>query len=119
MARTLSFTGELSWPLEDGKQAAKTNLTASLVYTSALMIEKQFSVAATDEVVALPMASAKLLLLQAVTADVEVKLNGGDEAVTIKAGTGFMLVFNSDGAITNLKVSTTTVPATLRGYAFA
>ena len=119
MARTLSFTGELSWPLEDGKQAAKTNLTASLVYTSALMIEKQFSVAATDEVVALPMASAKLLLLQAVTADLEIKLNDSAETITLKAGAGWLLVYNPDGTITGVKVSTTTVPATLKGYAFA
>ena len=40
MPRTLQFAGELTWPLEDGKQAAKTNISASLVYTSALMIEK-------------------------------------------------------------------------------
>ena len=75
MPRTLQFAGELTWPLEDGKQAAKTNISASLVYTSALMIEKQFSIPAVDQPLALPMAGAKFVLLQATTADVNVKLN--------------------------------------------
>lgn len=118
MARTLSFTGEIQWPLEDGKQAAKINLAASLVYASALHIEKVYSAVVTDEVVTLPMASAKFLLLQAITNDITVKLNASTDAITIKAGTGFILIFG-DGVITALKVSTGTVPATLKGMAFA
>ena len=119
MARTLQFAGELTWPLEDGKQAAKTNLSASLVYTAALLLEKQFSVAAVDEVIALPMASAKFVLLQATTADVNVKLNDSAEDIVIKAGTGWVMLYGSDGVVTSIKVSTTTVPATLKVYAFA
>ncbi len=119
MARTLSFTGELSWPLEDGKQAAKTNFNLSLVYTSCLQLEKIYAISATDEVLPLPMASAKFLILQALTADIEVKLNDSDEPITLKAGAGWLMVYNPDGAITGVKVSTTTVPATLKGYAFA
>ena len=119
MARTLSFTGELSWPLEDGKQAAKTNFNLSLIYTSCLQLEKIYSVTAVDEALPLPMASAKFLILQAITADLQVKLNGGDEAITIKAGAGWLMVYNPDGAVTGVTVSTTTVPATLKGYAFA
>lgn len=118
MARTLSFSGEVTWPLEDGKQAAKVNLAASVVYASALHIEKVYSTVVTDEVVALPMASAKFLLLQALTNDISVKLNNDTVALVIKAGTGFILVFG-DGAITGLKVTTSTVPATLKGFVFA
>jgi len=119
MARTLSFAGELSWPLEDGKQAAKTNFNLSLVYTASLQLEKVYSVTATDEALSLPMASAKFLILQALTADIEIKLNNSTTAITLKAGAGWLMVYNPDGAITGVKVSTTTVPATLKGYAFA
>ena len=119
MARTLQFTGELSWPLEDGKQAAKMNLAVSLVYSQALYLEKVYAVVATDEALELPMSSAKFLILQALTADIIVKLNGAATGVTLKAGTGFVMIHNPDGAITEITVSTTTVPATLKGYAFA
>jgi hypothetical protein len=119
MARTLTFFGTLQWPLEDGQQAAKAVLSTSLVYTSAMAIEKLYSSAVTDEVIALPMASAKFLLLQATGNDIDVKLNGNANAITIKASTGFILVWNSDGAITGVTITVATVPATLKGYAFA
>jgi len=118
MARTLVFAGEITWPLEDGKQAAKVNLAASIVYASALHIEKVYSSVVTDEVIALPMAGAKFVLLQATTNDITVKLNASTDAITLKANTGFVLIFG-DGVITALKVSTGTVPATLKGMAFA
>lgn len=119
MARTLQFTGSMLWPLEDGGQAAKLNLSAALNYTSALAIEKVYASTVTDEVVALPMTSAKFLLLRAKTNDVEVKLNGAANAITLKADSGFLLVQNDDGAITGMTVTTTTAPATLEGYVFA
>lgn len=118
MARTLSFSGELNWPIEDGKQAAKVALAASIAYASALHIEKVYAAAVTDEAIVLPMASAKFLLLQALTNDITVKLNGAATSITIKAGTGFVLVFG-DGVITGVTVTTSTVPATLKGFAFA
>ena len=119
MARTLTFAGELTWPLEDGKQAAKHNLAISLAYTAALYVEKPFSVTAIDEVIDLPVASAKLLLIEAGSADLQIKLNNSTIAITVKTGTGFILIHNPDGAITGVKVSTTTVPATLKMYVFA
>lgn len=119
MARTLQFSGELQWPLEDGKQAAKLPLSMSLAYTSALAIEKVYAAPVTDEAVTLPMTSAKFLLLQATTEDLDIKLNGNANAVTLKAGTGFLLVWNEDGAVTAMTVTAATVPATLKGYAFA
>ena len=119
MARTLKFTGTLEYPLEDGQQAAKAALSVSLAYTSALSIEKLYAVVATDEVVALPMTSAKFLLLQATGNDIDVKLNNSTAAITLKAGAGFIVVWNSEGAITGIKVTVGTVPATLKGYAFA
>lgn len=120
MARTLTFTGELSWPLEDGKQAAKVAVTTSLVYTSALYIEKVYAAAPVAEELALPMAGARFLLLQATTNDLSVKLNDGDEAVTLTAGTGFIMVSGGiAGVITKVTVSGAVVPATLKGYAFA
>lgn len=118
MARTLQFTGTMTWPLEDGGQAAKLTVSSSLIYTSALHIEKVFSAPVVDEVVALPMASAKFLLLQAETADVDVKVNGGT-AITLKAGAAFMIVQNDDGNITALTVSAAVTPATVKGWAFA
>lgn len=119
MARTLSFTGELNWPLEDGKQAAKLPLSVSLTYTSAMHIEKVFSAGVVDEAVTLPMASAKFLLLQSTGEDIDVKLNGNANAITLKANAGFILVWNSDGTITSLTVTVSGVPATLKGYIFA
>jgi len=119
MARTLTFSGTLQWPLEDGQQAAKAVLSTSLVYTAAMAIEKVYSAAATNEVIALPMANAKFLLLQATGNDIDVKLNGSADVITIKASTGFILVWNSDGAIDGITVTVATVPATLKGYAFA
>lgn len=119
MARTLLFSGELQWPLEDGKQAAKLPLSISLVYTSALAIEKVFSAPVTDEAITLPMTSAKFLLLQAETEDIDVKLNGNTNAITLKASAGFILIWSEDGTVTGLTVSAATVPATLKGYAFA
>lgn len=119
MARTLLFTGEMQWPLDDGKQAAKHNLSVSLNYTSNLALEKVYATAVTDEVVTLPMASAKFLLLEATGNDVDIKLNGSDEVITLKAGAGFVAVWSSAGAITSVKVTVTTVPATLKGYMFA
>jgi len=120
MARTLTFTGEVNWPIEDGKQAAKVALSASLVYSSAFLIEKVYAAPITDEAVVLPMTSAKFLLLQATgTEDVSVKLNGNANAIPIKATSGFVLVNNPDGAITALTVTVATAPATLRGIAFA
>lgn len=119
MARTLLFTGEMQWPLDDGKQAAKHNLNVSLTYTSSLAIEKVFAAAVTDEAVALPMASAKFLLLEATGNDISVKLNGAATSIILKAGAGFILVWSSAGAITEVTVTVTTVPATLKGYIFA
>jgi hypothetical protein len=120
MARTLTFTGELSWPIEDGKQAAKVALSASLVYTSALHIEKVYATTVMDEAVDLPMTSAKFLLLQASgTENISVKLNGSAQAIVLKAGSGFILVQNPDGAITGLTVTVAAQPATLKGFAFA
>jgi hypothetical protein len=119
MARTLKFTGTLEYPLEDGQQAAKAALSVSLAYTSALSIEKVFGTVATDEVVALPMTNAKFLLLQATGNDIDVKLNDSTEVITLKAGAGFIVVWGSDGAISGIKVTVATVPATLKGYAFA
>ncbi len=119
MARTLQFSGELQWSLEDGKQAAKLPLSLSLVYTSALAIEKVFAAPAADEAVTLPMTSAKFLLLQAQTENLDIKLNGNANAITLRAGTGFLLVWNEDGAVTALTVTAATVPATLKGYVFA
>lgn len=119
MARTLKFTGEMEWPLEDGKQAAKLPLTMSLVYTSALAIEKVYAAPVADEVLALPMTSAKFLLLQALTDDVDVKVNGSANAITLKAGDGALLVWNPDGAVTGVTVTVATSPASLKGFAFA
>jgi len=119
MARTLSFTGEMQWPLEDGSQAAKKSLSVSLDYTSALAIEKVFAAPVADEAVTLPMTSAKFLILEAGTEDITVKLNGAATEVTLKAGAGFIMVWNEDGTITALTVSAATVPATLKGFAFA
>lgn len=119
MARTLLFTGEMQWPLDDGKQAAKHNLSVSLNYTSNLALEKVYAAAVTDEAVTLPMASAKLLLLEATGNDIDVKLNNASEVITLKAGAGFIMVWSSAGAITALKVTVTTVPATLKAYMFA
>lgn len=118
MARTLTFAGELQWPLEDGKQVAKVNLATSLNYASALYIEKVYSGTVTDEAIALPMSSAKFLLLQCTTNDITVKLNGSNTALTIKAASGYVLIAG-EGAVTALSVTTDTVPATLKGYAFA
>lgn len=120
MARTLTLTGEMNWPIEDGKQAAKVALSVSLTYTSALHIEKVFAAPAADEALVLPMTSAKFLMLQATgTEDVSVKLNSSTVALTIKAGTGFMLLYNPDGMITGITVTVVTAPATLKGFAFA
>lgn len=119
MARTLTFTGTMQWPIQDGKQASKLDLSVSLVYTSMLALEKVYASVVTDEAVVLPMASAKFLLLKATTNDVDVKLNGASTAITLKAGGGFLLIQNDDGAVTALTVTTATAPATLEGYAFA
>lgn len=119
MARTLLFTGEMQWPLDDGKQAAKHNLSVSLNYTSNLAIEKVYASIVTDEAITLPMSSAKFLLLEATGNDIDVKLNASAEVITLKAGAGFILVWSSAGAVDEVKVSVATVPATLRGYAFA
>ena len=119
MARTLSFTGQMNWPLEDGKQAAKADVAFSLNYAEALSIEKVYSSTVADDPVVLPMASAKFLLLRAKTADIAVKLNGSATAITVKAGAGFLCVNNPDGAITGLTVTVATAPATLELYAFA
>jgi hypothetical protein len=120
MSRTLTFTGELNWPIEDGKQAAKVALTSSLSYTSAFHIEKLYAATATDEAIELPMTSAKFLILRATgTEDVQVKLNGNANALTLKAGSGYVLIDNPDGAVTALTVTVATAPATLQGFAFA
>lgn len=119
MARTLLFTGEMQWPLDDGKQPAKHNLSVSLNYTSSLALEKVYATVVTNEVIALPMASAKFMLLEATGNDIDVKLNGATTAITLKAGSGFVLVWNNAGAITSLTATVATVPATLKGYIFA
>jgi hypothetical protein len=120
MSRTLTLTGEINWPIEDGKQAAKIDLAISLAYTSALHIEKVFSSPVVDEDVDLPMTSAKFLFLRALgTEDVTVKLNGNSNAHTLKAGEGFLLIHNPDGDITALTVSNAAAPATIQGWAFA
>ncbi len=120
MARTLTFTGELNWPIEDGKQAAKVALEVSLAYSSALHIEKVYAAPVADETLELPMCSAKFLLLRATgTEDVSVKLNGNTTAIVLKAASGFVLIDNPDGAVTAITVTVVTSPATLQGFAFA
>jgi hypothetical protein len=119
MARTLTFAGTLDWPLEDGLQAAKKTLAVSLAYTAALSVEKIFAATVVDEAVTLPMTSAKFLLLQAETNDLTVTLNGGTSIHTLKAGAGFLMLWNSDGDVTGLTVSAAVAPATLKGYIFS
>jgi hypothetical protein len=120
MARTLALTSELSWPLEDGKQAAKVDLGLSFTYTSSLHIEKVYAAPVTDEVLELPMTSAKFLLLRSIgTGDVQVKLNGNANALTLKAGEGYLLLYNPDGDVTGVTVTVAAQPATLQGWAFA
>ena len=119
MARTLTFTGTMTWPLEDGQQAAKLVVSSSLVYTSVLAVEKVFASTIVDEAIALPMTSAKFLLVKALTNDIDVKLNGAATAITVKAGAGFLLVQNDDGAITAMTVSNAVAPATVEVYAFS
>lgn len=120
MPRTLAITSEMSWPIEDGKQAAKVDLGLSFTYTSVLHIEKVYTTTVTDEALTLPMASAKFLLLRSIgTEDIQVKLNGNANALTLKAGDGYLLVYNPDGAVTSITVTTAAQPATLQGYAFA
>lgn len=120
MARTLTFAGEMNWPIEDGKQAAKVALAVSLAYTSALHIEKVYAATVTDEALVLPMTSAKFMILQATgTEDVSVKLNGNSNAMVLKAGSGFVMLYNPDGMITGVTVTVATAPATLKGFAFA
>jgi hypothetical protein len=120
MARTLTVTAEMAWPIEDGKQAAKVDLDLSMSYTSVLHIEKVYTTTVTDEAITLPMASAKFLILRSIgTEDVQVKLNGNANAHTLKAGEGYLLIYNPDGDITALTVTTAAQPATLQGWAFA
>lgn len=120
MARTLALTSELSWPLEDGKQAAKVSLSLSMTYTAAMHIEKVYASTVTDEALELPMASAKFLILRVTgTEDVQVKLNGNANAIPLKAGAGYLLIQNPDGAVTGITVTVATQPTTLQGWAFA
>ncbi|MAG64340.1 MAG: hypothetical protein CMK74_00470 [Pseudomonadales bacterium] len=119
MARTLTVTSEVNWPLEDSKQAAKLPLTVSLAYTSEASVEKVYTATATDEAVALPMASAKFLLLRAKDNDITVKLNGNSNALTLKKDTGFLMFWNSGGTVTSLTVTVATAPATFKMLAFA
>ncbi len=119
MARTLGFSGEMEWPLEDGKQAAKLNLLEGLVYTQSFQVEKLYAAPVTDEALVLPMASAKFILMQAKSGDVQMKLNGNANAITLKADAGFFAFWNEDGAITALSVTTAAAPASLVVYAFA
>ena len=119
MARTLGFSGEMEWPLEDGKQAAKLNLLESLVYTQAFHAEKLYAAPVTDEALDLPFASAKFILMQAKTDDVQVKLNGNANAITLKADAGFFAFWNEDGGVTALSITTAAAPATLVVFAYA
>jgi hypothetical protein len=120
MARTLALTAELNWPIEDGKQAAKIDLGLSMTYTSSLHIEKVYASTVTDEVLELPMTTAKFLILRAIgTEDVQVKLNGNANAITLKAGAGYVMIYNPDGTITGVTVTVAAQPATLQGWAFA
>lgn len=118
MSRTLRFTGNMAWPLENGQQTANLPLSMSLVYTSCLHIEKLYSAAVTDEEIVLPMTSAKFLVLQATTNDIRVKINTSTN-ITIKAGDGFVLIWNPEGTVTSLLVTVGEVPASLKGYIFA
>lgn len=111
MARTLGFSGEMEWPLEDGKQAAKLDLLEGLVYTQAFHVEKLYAAPVVDEALVLPMASAKFILMQAKTDDVQVKLEGNANALTLKADAGFFAFWNEDGGVTAITVTTAAAPA--------
>jgi len=119
MARNLTVTAEVEWPLEDGKQAGKIPLAISLAYTSNLNYEKLFAAPVADEAVTLPMTSAKFLLLRATGNDITAKLNANTNALTLKKDTGFVMVWCSDGTVTAMTVTVATQPATLKVLAFA
>lgn len=120
MARTLSVTTTMNWPVQDGKNAAQLVLTTSLTYTQMLVIEKVYSSPVAGEAITLPMTSAKFLILQSLgTEDVEVFINGSTDSIMLKAGDGYVVVQNPDGAVTSLEVTVAAEPATLQGYAFA
>jgi hypothetical protein len=119
MARNLQFSGEMQWPLEDGKQASKLDLLETLTYGQAYHAEKLYAAPVTDEALPLPFASAKFILMQAKTADVDVKLNGNANAISLKADAGFFAYWNEDGGVTALSVTTAVAPATLVVFAFA
>ncbi len=118
MARTLTVSAEVQWPMEDGKQAAKIPLVTSLVYEEAVALENKYTGAVTDEAVTLPMTTAKFLLVRCSGENVSVKLNGGG-AITVTKSTGYIMLWSSDGAITSLSVTITSVPATLKILAFS
>lgn len=119
MARTVTFTGSMVWPLENGQQASVLPLTFSLEYSDQTAREKTYSAVVTDDPVPLPTNGAKFLIARAKTADVAVKINGSTTPVVLKAGSGFLVIANGDGNVTSLTATVAVAPAKLEMYAFS
>lgn len=118
MARELKVTATVEWPMVAGQQAMKIPLSVALAYEEAAAIENKYASPVTDEVVTLPMATAKFLLVQCTGENASIKANGGG-AINITKATGFAMVWSNDGAITSLSITLAAAPAVVTILAFA
>jgi hypothetical protein len=121
MAQTVTITGKLTIPLEDGGATAPIDLSASFTFTKKMADDFVFDDVVTAQSISLgSMASsgAKLLLVKSPLGGGTIIVNGGT-GVPVAAGGGYILIVDPTGASINTVAITTTGPATIKVLALA
>lgn len=119
MAKTITITGKISAPLEDGQTAAGFDLAASFVYTQRASLEFVYDVLTTDDVVdlgTLAASGAKVLLAKCTVGSATVKFNGDNLVVPLVPG-AYFLYCNPSGGFIDAALITTAGAATVQIFA--
>lgn len=109
MAKTVTITGKLALPQEDGGATAPFNLDLNFIYTKKAEFDLVYDALVTDDDIAMgsmATSGAKLVLIKASSNGCTVKINGSALAIPIPVGSYLLYVNQSAGFITGLEIST-------------
>jgi hypothetical protein len=120
MSQTVTITGKVSIPLEDGGTTAPIDLSASFNFTQKIADDYVFDSAVTAQSISLGSmsAGAKLLLVKSPIGGGTIIVNGGT-GIPIPAGAGYVLVVDPLGGSITTVALTTTGAATIKVLALA
>jgi hypothetical protein len=121
MAKTVTVTGKLQIPNEDGQAPAPFNLDLSFIYTQKVEVDLSYGAAIIDDPVSfgtMGVGGAKMILVKSPVGGCTVKFNGGTIAWPVPAG-GYFLYANPSGGFVTAALVTVTGVASVQFLALA